>query len=278
MKSLLIPVSLLLLIFHSTSAQLTTVREPSSLSEEEVIERYLKQGAWRYRIFAPEWGMYIDSALALRPETAYLYQQRAMPYFKQKKYEAGMAYLDKAVELDPARYIDYRAFIKCIFSKRYHDALVDLEQSKKIKGEYGYVMDHSYDFYQGLCYLQLNAFEKAKTHFVRSLEHTLKIHGEAWQHHLDLFYLGVTLQELQDHEAAVEAFNKTLAQYPDFADAEYYKAISLYRLGKKESGMALMDKCRLDLRNGMTINEDNSFYEKYPYQIEPWHIEMVQGR
>ena len=56
--------------------------------------------------------MYIDSALAINPSIAYLYQQKAMPYFKQGKYEVAMPILDKAVALDSAEYIDYRAFMK----------------------------------------------------------------------------------------------------------------------------------------------------------------------
>jgi tetratricopeptide (TPR) repeat protein len=247
-----------------------------SLADDEIINKYLKNGAWRCRIFAPEWGIYIDSAIGLNPNMAYLYQQRAMPYFKQSKYEAGMVYLDKAVTLDPQKYIDYRAFIKCIFSKTYGEAIVDFMTSKKIKGETGYVMDHSYDFYLGLCYLQLNEFDRAISHLHLSREQALKRNGKEWIHYLDSFYLGIAYHETQKHNEAVKYFDEALAMYPKFADAEYYKALSLYRLDDKDAAVSLLDKCEIDFKAGYTINEDNSFYEQYPYQIKQWHIDMVK--
>jgi hypothetical protein len=49
---------------------------------------------------------------------AYLWQQ-SMPYFKAKKYEVGMKYLDKAVKYNPERWQSYRAFINVFFAKTY---------------------------------------------------------------------------------------------------------------------------------------------------------------
>ncbi|WP_317044770.1 hypothetical protein [Olleya sp. Bg11-27] len=84
-----------------------------------------------------------------------------MPYFKAKKYEVGMTYLDKAVLYKPERWLSYRAFIKCIFAKTYKSAIVDFEECIKREGN-TYVMDHTYRFYIALSYLQLNEFEKAE--------------------------------------------------------------------------------------------------------------------
>lgn len=84
-----------------------------------------------------------------------------MPYFKRQKYEIGMKILDSAIQIEPAELIDYRAFMKCIFVKSYTSAIEDFLLSKKLKGEHGYIMDHSYDFYIGLCYLQLNQYSEA---------------------------------------------------------------------------------------------------------------------
>ena len=82
---------------------------------------------------------------------AYLWQQKAMPLFKARKYEAGMIFLDKAVLYDEAEYLDYRAFIKCIFAKTYREAIIDFEKCKEKVGN-SYVMDHTYDFHIALSY------------------------------------------------------------------------------------------------------------------------------
>lgn len=242
------------------------------IPEKDVIEKYVTNGAHRYHYFSPEWQQYLDSAIERNPNIAYVYQQKAMPLFKMRKYEAGLPHLDRAVELDSAKYIDYRAFMKCIFSKSYTDAIADFKIAKRIKGANGYVMDHSYDFYMGLSYLQLNKFDSAVNYFEKSIDNVRKQNGESWLHYLDLFYLGVAHMEIENHSKAITQFDKSLAIYSTFSDAEYYKSISLARLGKQSEAEALFKKARNDFRKGYTINEDNAFYEKYPYQLFDWYF------
>lgn len=245
-------------------------------TKEQTIKRFLENGAWRVRYFSPEYQLYIDSAILENPNVAYLYQQKAMPYFKQSKYEQGLKYLDIAVKIDPKTHIDYAAFIKCIFVKNYTNAIADFQTAKLIKGANGFVMDHSYDFYLGLCYLQLNQFEKALPYFENSINQTKKTNGENWVHYLDLHYFGITLQELNRHKEAIEAFDKALVSYPNFSDAKYYKAISLFRLNQSNSAEQLLTESESDFKKGFTINEDNSVYEKYPYQLKQFYIDMLR--
>lgn len=207
---------------------------------------------------------------------AYLYQQKAMPYFKLGKCELGLKYLDKAVELDPKTHIDYRAFIKCIFARTYEAAIRDFETSKQIKGEYGAVMDHSYNFYIGLCYLQLGDFSKSLKFLMSSIEQTKSTSGENWIHHLDLFYAGIAMQEMNRHDEAIQYFDKALKGYPAFSGAKYYKAISLFRTEQIELAGKTLDNCEMDFKKGYTINEDNSVYEKYPYQIKQFYIDVLR--
>lgn len=98
-------------------------------NKEEIYNKYLRNGAYKYSYYRPEYQAYIDSALVLLPKNAFLWQQIAMPYFKRKKYELGMQYIDKAVLYDDKydKYLSYRAFIKCIFQKNYNDALTDFD-------------------------------------------------------------------------------------------------------------------------------------------------------
>jgi tetratricopeptide (TPR) repeat protein len=88
-----------LLTSCSTSGQEKSKTERQELIDDQIIEKYLKKGAWRLRYFSPEYQLYIDSAISIKPNLAYLYQQKAMPYFKQGKYELGLKSLDRAVEL-----------------------------------------------------------------------------------------------------------------------------------------------------------------------------------
>lgn len=128
-------------------------------------------------------------------------------------------------------------------------------------------MDHTYKFHLGLSYLQLNEFEKAEATFAEDLQEQVEQWGKDGEHHLDLFYFGISKYEQGKCEEAIEAFNKALNLYPTFAEVQYYKAICLYKLKRQDEAMALMESARANGKAGNTINEDNVIYERYPYQV-----------
>ncbi len=215
---------------------------------------------------------YLDSALAITPWNAFFWQQKAMPLCKQKKYEIGMPYLDSAVKYNKQEYVDYRAFMKCIFQKNYTSAIVDFNTARQINGNIG-LMDHSYFFYMGLCYLQLDQFDSAEYFIHKSINDQKKSLGENWVHYMDLFYMGIVQYEKGDYVKAIEDFDKSLKQYKNFSDAKYYKAVCLSRLNMKEDALKIALEGIQDFKGGYTINEDNSFYEEYPYQVRKYFFD-----
>ncbi len=237
--------------------------------QEEIINEYLKNGAWKHELYSREWQEEIDKGLEKDSTIAYLWQQKAMPMFKQGKYEVGMEFIDKAVKYDRQGWQDYRAFIKCIFAKTYHAAIIDFQDCKKRFG-YGYVMDHSYDFYIGLSYLQLDEFKKAEQTFEKDYEYQLKSKGKDWLHPLDLFYYGISKYEQKDYTGAILIFDKSLELYPNFSEVQIFKSDCLRKIGKVKKANDLQKLGELNGRNGNTINEDNVIYERYPYQIR-WY-------
>lgn len=234
--------------------------------QDALIEKYVTNCAktYNYRFEMQEWQDCLNQGLKIDSTVAYFWQQKAMPYFKAKKYEVGMEYLDKAVTYDPESWLSYRAFIKCIFSKTYKDAIIDFEKCIEMEGN-SYVMDHTYKFHIALCYLQLNKYKKAEEIFKIDIEEQEKEWGEA--HFLDLFYYGISKYEQNKWEEAIAIFDKSLSSYPNFSDVEYYKSMCLLRLNKIEEFRTLYDKAKLDGEMGYTISEDNSIYETYPYQV-----------
>lgn len=241
--------------------------------QEQVYSRYLENGAWKHHLFSREWGCCIDSALNILPHDASLWQQRAMPFFKQKKYQVGMRYLDSAVKYDKEKeYIAYRGFIKCIFQKDYVEATADFNAALALNGNSG-IMDHSYKFYIALCYLQLNSFDTAGYMFKECVNATEKKLGPSWVHYMELFYLGVVLYEQQHYSEAITVFDRCIGIYTNFSDALYYKALCLLYLKDRNAAHVLLEHAQDCLKQGYTINEDNSIYEAYPYQVNKYMIQ-----
>ncbi|RYY41457.1 MAG: hypothetical protein EOO08_01570 [Chitinophagaceae bacterium] len=69
------------------------------------------------------------------------------------------------------------------------------------------------------------------------------------------------------HDKALAAFDRAIARYAHFSDAYFYKGKCLGFMGRTEEGLEVMRAGKAFHAKGHTINEDNSFYEPYPYQV-----------
>lgn len=140
---------------------------------------------------------------------------------------------------------------------------------------YSYQNDHSYPFYIALCYLQLNQFEKAQSILQQNFDRTLQKQGESWIHYLDFFYMGVIHYELRDYAKAIESFDKALAEYSKFPDAQYYKGLCYFALGDTKLAESIMRTAKANAEQGYTINEDDVYYETYPYQVNRYRTKWT---
>lgn len=234
--------------------------------QEEIIETYATNKAHTYNYIynLKEWQEALDEGLAQDSTIAYLWQQKAMPYFKSRKYEVGMDYIDQAVKYDPERYLSYRAFIKCVFAKTYREAIADFETCIAHWGD-RYEMDHTYSFYIGLSYLQLNEWDKAEAYIQRAVAKQKEVFPDV--HHLELFYLGIIAYERERFEEAITYFDQAVVNYKEFSDAYYYKALSQMKSNQMEAAQQTGDIFMEYNLKGFSINEANAIYERYPYQI-----------
>jgi len=248
-----------------------------SLEKEAIIEKYLNGCAYKNHYLMQGWDDCIKEGLKEDSTVALLWQQRALPLWKTHKYELALECYNKAVLYDRRNYLGRRGFLKCIFQKNYRDAITDMETAEQEFG-YGYQNDHSYRFYIALCHLQLNEFERAEQILQKEFEKVIKARGADWIHYLELFYMGVVQYELRKYDKAILYFDKALFIYKNFSDAQYYKGICLLQKGEREQAKTIMLEAKSNSEKGYTINEDDSFYETYPYQVN-WFMAkwMIPG-
>nr|WP_292963585.1 tetratricopeptide repeat protein [Muricauda sp. UBA7809] len=268
----------------STEVKTLTESERVLLSTTDSIKvANFWQKAMKAPIYSVERQHYLDSALIIKPDSAYFWQQKAMPLYKERKFSLGKPFLEKAVLYDPERYLDYSGFMKCLFSNEYQESIDELNLAKEKFGD-GYVMDHTYNFYIALDYLQMNQFANAKKYLLKSKEQQFNDFPndspEEACHYMDWFYMGVVEYELKNYEKAIENFNMSLKVYKKFADALYYKGISLYQSGKNEEARKTIELAWENNQN--TINEDQVYYVIYPYQIfhklSPWSTKRMDSK
>jgi tetratricopeptide (TPR) repeat protein len=145
-----------------------------------------------------------------------------------------------------------------------------LQDCKKKFGN-GYVMDHSYDFYIAISYLQLNEFEKAEK-LLQNYVDDLFEERNGLEHHTAFFYLGIAKYELKKYDEAIMFFDKALKIYPNFSDVKYYKAICMMFIGKIDGAKEMLEQAKEDFKKGYKLNEDNVIYEVYPYQLQGYFL------
>lgn len=231
-------------------------------------EAYLDEKEQIASIYRLKGQLYADTALMINPKSAEVYRHRAVPFLKNGDFETWIKYIDKAVALDPIKVTDYRAFCKAIFIKDYEGAIKDFDAAQKIKGnEINFVMDHTYEFFKSLCYLEMGDFASAKDMMQKSVNWQLKNKTLEWTHYVDLFYLGVIYWELKDVEKAQYYIDLSLKKYAQFPDANYYKALILNQLGRKGEAMEHLLTIEPNWKKGYRMNEDNEIYSNYPHQI-----------
>lgn len=251
-------------LFTLLSYAQVSINKAQDAIVEETFKNCVDKHSYMYDM--AEYQNCLDEGLKKDSTIAYLWQQKAMPYFKCKKHEVGMPYLDKAVLYDKERWLSYRGFIKCIFSHNYKEAIADFEECIRLYGN-SYVMDHTFSFYMAISYLQLNEYGKAEK-LLDDYVNDIYKNRQQLEHPTAYFYQGIAKYELQKLDEAIVIFDKALKRYPEFSDAKYYKAICLLKQGKpKEQIKALYDVAQEDAKKGYSINEDNTVYEMYPYQV-----------
>lgn len=237
-------------------------------------ERFITQKYWhQFSYNSLEWQMYLDSALLIEPENAYLWQQKSMPNFKSGKYYDGMRFLNKAIQYDSIAYLGYRGFMKCIFMKDYTNALTDLKAIYK-KRPLEHIMDHSYPFWIGISYLKLNQLDSADYYLGLSVNNALMKDKDA-VHYVDWFYWGLIKSKQKSHKVALIYFDKAIALNSNFPDVEYYKATILLQTHQKEGARALLLQAKANIANGYRMNEDNEVYTNYPYQVTTVDIDEL---
>ncbi len=258
-------------LFSQNNTPLKEATHTLSANDSVLLKRYLK-GYQNNYLYSNDYQLYLDSVLTIVPWRAFYWQQKGMPLCKQKKYEIGMPYLDSAVKYDNNKhYLEYRAFMKCIFQKSYRAAIIDFEAAKKQNG-FAIVMDHSYDFYMGLSYLQLNNFDMADSLIKSSIDWSTK--NGVPLHYLEYLYWGIVKMEKKQDTLAINMFDMALKLSANLPDAKYYKALCLENLGKIKEAKQSMTEGLDDINKGYSNNEDNAIYEEYPYQKRKYSFEQ----
>ena len=236
----------------------------SKAVQDSLVEVYSKK-AWMFGYNHPQWQASWDSLLAICPNVAMAYREKAIPYLKNGDYAMAFKLEDKAVEFDPKSWIAYRGFLHCIFTKNYEKALVDFDHAAKLAPK-AYIMDHTYSFYRGLSFLGLEEYDQAEKAFLMDIAQQHEKNGSNDIHFNSLLYLGIVYYEMKDYKKAEKILKDCLRLYEQLPEANYYLAQTFKKTGNAAASQ-YFQKAKEYFQQGYKINEDNEVYTNYPKQI-----------
>ena len=243
----------------------------SKAYQDTLVARYLDRGAHRISYLSPRWGLYCDSVIAACPNIAYAYQQKAMPLIKCGDYAKAFPLINKAVALDANKWLAYRGFLKCIFTKDYAGALVDFRRVAQLKPN-GREMDHTYAFFAGLCNMEMGNYKQAEADFDEDMRQQSGADGRGEIHINTLFYAGLRALKQQQYPQAQSYLERCLKIYAQHPEGNYYLALAQQAQGQKAAARQHLDSAQRALISGYRLNEDNIFYTNYPGQITEFEV------
>lgn len=232
--------------------------------QDSLVTKYIEQGAQQYSYLDPRWTQYCDSLIAICPNIAVAYREKAIPLIKDGKFEEGFALEDKAVALDPKRWLAYRGYLKCIKAKDYEGALLDFQAAARLTPN-GLEMDHTYPFFEGLCNLELGRYAQAEADFKKDMQLQSGPEGQRDIHFNTLFYVGVLYYEMKQYESATTYLGRCLSAYPQHPDANYYLALVCRAQDNEPLAKRHLTQAWQALDKGYSLNEDNTIYSNYPH-------------
>ena len=183
-------------------------------------------------------------AVELDPTHAESWRELSIPFLKRGMPHLWKPYIDKAVELDPITWQGYRGYNYLWFYRDYKSAIADFDATDALTPNFTDApQGHSVDYWRGIAYLGLKDYDNCIAYFDKHIQKETEETGEDWVEHEAFLYRGIAHFEKNKSKTyldntpsrfqlALNDFNTILKYNTDFADAKYYKALTLFEESK----------------------------------------------
>lgn len=173
---------------------------------------------------------YLDSAIAVCPSFAWPYMEKSVPYFKRGLQHRGIIFLNKAVELDPASYLCYRA--SWFFEyQNYEQCIADLERYYALPNaaiQFTPPGDMNMKLVLGISYARIGKYKQAVELLSACIAENQKNNLLGMY---DFHALGVVQYMQGNIPAAIHSLRRQLSFYKHIPDSYYYLGLALQKTG-----------------------------------------------
>ncbi len=259
-KIILLFIFLLSEVNSSNGQQVAQERNNCRIAEQ--LYRYeedsTKQGS-------PQSQALLDSAIKICPGYSIAYMEKSVAFNKTGDFYQGFLWLNKAVALNPTNHLGYRGWIRLRKLRDFKGAEKDLIAFHKLTASKDYYVwgEHLY-YLLGECKLGMNELDSAMYYYEKYIQIGTRDRGESFIDVYAFVYAGIVAFHKNQYSNALIHFEKALNYYPLCAEALYYKALGLYRTGKKEEALFTIKKAKTSFEAGYYHRDK---YNEYIYQL-----------
>ena len=202
-----------------------------------------------------------SKAIKADPSFAKAWLERSVSLNRSGMYANGFQFLNKAVALEPAKYLGYRAYVKLYMLHDYEGAIDDLETLEELTpGVEIAPWNESIYHMLGMAYKQEGYNKTAINYFNKAIKTVAEQQGLDALSEKTFFYRGIAKLDMRRPKSAVKDFNRALRLAENFMEAYYYRGLALARMYKRGSA------CR-SLRMSLELHEEGYVQAESNYEI-----------
>ncbi len=178
-----------------------------------------------------------DQAIQIGPKYAYAYYQKSVPYFKRARYAEGLTLINKAIELEPANYLFYRAYWY-FYNYNFQACIQDLESLYQVHQAH-YVTTPGGELEMRLLLAMAYALEGSVDKGIHIIEQLMVLYEQEanLKGLYDHYCLGLLYFQKKDYVQAYQHFERQLSYDEKFADNYFY-------LGRIHQAQGNIDQAR----------------------------------
>ena len=226
--------------------------------EKKVLANQLLKGCGNYYQGSVPEQFLLEEAQYFDSENAAIWREMSVAWLKRGFGVKMAPYYQKAVELDPEKWIGMRGYIYLYFYRDYGRAIADFNATDTLTKDF---VDHpqgqSVDYMRGICYYGLTDYNKALAYLNKYIESVMEKEGEAWVDPYAVLYRGLTFEKVGLDHRALEEFDRVIRIYPNLSDPFYHKARIMTKKGKFVLALNLIGDARKYFERG--------YFHRRPY-------------
>nr|WP_295923305.1 tetratricopeptide repeat protein [uncultured Dyadobacter sp.] len=238
--------------------------------QDSLVHAYARR-AQRFGWEDARWDMTFDSLLAICPYISEVYQEKGFRQMAKGDFGKAITYMDKAVEINPKRWLAYRGYLHCMITKNHKQAIADLEAAEQLTPN-AFTMDHTFSFFLALSHMELGNYPQAEKYFLKDIAQQKRGEGHNDIHFNTLFYFGILYYLMNEFNQAEMRLNECLQLYEMHPFANYYMGMTMKITGNKRQDL-YFEKARQALQDDYALNEPNLRFARFPRLVTQEDIE-----